>query len=173
MKGLFRRYVITLAGLVSVSVLAVGSILALYHYSQDRQRAHEVQTAQARAASASIDAYLRDIEGVLNSLSGRSAEGAATGRDAQARDFRDALKFEPAILNIRSLDSRFRETNFVSRFDPDRVQSATAQSSIQNILRHCTTVFCYGPVFVRDQTEPYVTVAIQAHQSAETLAAEI
>jgi signal transduction histidine kinase/CheY-like chemotaxis protein len=173
MKGLFRRYVITLAGLVSVSVLAVGSILAFYHYSQDRQRAHEVQTAQARAASASIDAYLRDIEGVLRSLSGRLAEGAATGRDAQARDFRDALRFEPAILNIRSLGADFRETNFVSRLDPDRVESATAQPSIQNLLRDCTAAFCYGPVFVRDQTEPYVTVAIQAHPSGETLAAEI
>ena len=173
MKGLFRRYVATIAGLVSLSVLTVGSILAVYHYSQDRQRAHEVQTAQARAASASIDAYLRDIEGVLRSLSGRLAEGAATGRDAQARDFRDALKFEPAILNIRSLDTDFRETNFVSRLDPDRVESATAQPSIQNLLRDCTAEFCYGPVFVRDQTEPYVTVAIQAQQSGETLAAEI
>ena len=102
MKGLFRRYVATIAGLVSVSVLTVGSILALYHYSQDQQRAHEVQTAEARAASASIDAYLRDIEGVLRSLSGRLSEGAAAGRQPQASDFRDALKFEPAILNIRS-----------------------------------------------------------------------
>jgi signal transduction histidine kinase/CheY-like chemotaxis protein len=173
MKGLFRRYVITLAGLVSVSVLTVGSILAVYHYSQDRQRAHEVQTAEARAASASIDAYLRGIEGVLHSLSGRLAEGAATGREAQARDFRDALKFEPAILSIRSLGLNFRETNFVSRLDPDRVESAIAQPAIANLLRNCTAVFCYGPVFVRDQTEPYVTLATRIHQSGETLAAEI
>ena len=173
MKGLFRRYVITLAGLVSVSVLTVGSVLAVYHYSQDRQRAHEVQTAEARAASASIDAYLRGIEGVLHSLSGRLAEGAATGREAQARDFRDALKFEPAILSIRSLGSSFRETNFVSRLDPDRVESAIAQPAIANLLRNCTAVFCYGPVFVRDQTEPYVTLATRIHQSGETLAAEI
>jgi signal transduction histidine kinase/ActR/RegA family two-component response regulator len=173
MKGLFRRYVITLAGLVSVSVLTVGSILAVYHYSQDRQRAHEVQTAEARAASASIDAYLRGIEGVLGTLSGRLAEGAATGREAQARDFRDALKFEPAILSIRSLGLNFRETNFVSRLDPDRVESAIAQPAIANLLRNCTAVFCYGPVFVRDQTEPYVTLATRAHQSGETLATEI
>jgi signal transduction histidine kinase/CheY-like chemotaxis protein len=173
MKGLFRRYVITLAGLVSVSVLTVGSILAVFHYSQDRQRAHEVQTAEARAASASIDAYLRDIEGVLRSLSGRLAEGAATGREAQARDFREALKFEPAILSIRSLGSNFHETNFVSRLDPDRVESDTAQPAIANLLRDCTAAFCYGPVFVRDQTEPYVTLATRAHQSGETLAAEI
>ena len=84
MKGLFRRYVATIAGLVSVSVLTVGTILALYHYSQDQQRAHEVQIAQARAASASIDAYLRHIERVLNSLSNRSAEGTAAGRQPQA-----------------------------------------------------------------------------------------
>jgi signal transduction histidine kinase/ActR/RegA family two-component response regulator len=173
MKGLFRRYVITLAGLVSVSVLTVGSILAVYHYSQDRQRAHEVQTAEARAASASIDAYLRDIEAVLRSLSGRLAEGSATGREAQARDFRDALKFEPAILNIRALDSGFRETNFVSRLDADRVESKLEQPAIQDFLKDCTAPFCYGPVFVRDQTEPYVTVATQAHPSGETLAAEI
>jgi signal transduction histidine kinase/ActR/RegA family two-component response regulator len=173
MKGLFRRYVITLAGLVSVSVLTVGSILAVYHYSQDRQRAHEVQTAEARAASASIDAYLRGIEGVLHSLSGRLAEGAATGREAQARDFRDALKFEPAILSIRSLGLNFRETNFVSRLDPDRVESAIAQPAIANLLRNCTAVFCYGPVFVRDQTEPYVALVTRIHQSGETLAAEI
>src|ERR1700748_3228713 len=103
MKGLFRRYVATIVGLVSVSVLTVGSILAFYHYTQDQQLAHEVQIAEARAASASIDAYLRNIERVLLSLSNRSTEGATAGRDAQARDFRHALKFEPAILNVRSV----------------------------------------------------------------------
>ena len=173
MNGLFRRYVITLAGLVSVSVLTVGAILALYHYSQYQQRAHEVQTAEARAAAASIDAYLRDIEGVLGSLSLRLPEGTAAGRDAQARDFRDALKFEPAILNIRSLDSQFLETNFVSRFDADRVESGAPHAATEQLLRRCASVFCYGPIFVRDQTEPYVALALKTAQGNETLAAEI
>jgi signal transduction histidine kinase/CheY-like chemotaxis protein len=173
MKGLFRRYVITLAGLVSVSVLTVGAILALYHYSQDQQRAHEVQTAEARAAAASIDAYLRDIEGVLRSISLRLSEGTAAGRDAQARDFREALKFEPAILNIRSLDAQFLETNFVSRLDADRVESGTPQLAARQLLRRCASVFCYGPIFVRDQTEPYVALALKTQQGNETLAAEI
>jgi signal transduction histidine kinase len=173
MKGLFRRYVATIAGLVSVSVLTVGSILAFYHYSQDQQRAHEVQIAQARAASASIDAYLRDIEGVLHSLSSRSAEGAAAGRDAQARDFRDALKFEPAILNIRSLDSDLLETNFVSRLDADRIESRKPQPEIAQLLQHCSAPFCYGPTFIRDQTEPFVTLAVKSNAGGESLAAEI
>ena len=173
MKGLFRRYVATIAGLVSVSVLTVGSILALYHYSQDQQRTHEVQTAEARAASASIDVYLREIEAVLRSLSSRLSEGAAAGREAQARDFRDALKFEPAILNIRSLDSNFLETNFVSRVDADRIESHTSQSGIRQLLEHCSLPFCYGPTFIRDQTEPFVTVAVNGDQHGEYLAAEI
>ena len=173
MKGLFRRYVATIVGLVSVSVLTVGSILAFYHYSQDQQRAHEVQIAEARAASASIDAYLRDIEGVLRSLSNRLAEGAAAGRDAQARDFRDALKFEPAILNIRSLDSGLLETNFVSRLAADRIESRNPQPEIEKLLRRCSTLFCYGPTFIRDQTEPFVIVAVRGSPGGESLAAEI
>jgi signal transduction histidine kinase/ActR/RegA family two-component response regulator len=173
MKGLFRRYVATLAGLVSVSVLTVGSILAFYHYSQDQRRAHEVQTAEARAASASIDAYLRHIEGVMRSLSGRSLEGATASREAQARDFRDALKFEPGILNIRSVDDLFRETNFVSRLDADRIESGALQPNIQTLLQNCQALFCYGPEFLRDQTEPYVVIAINGNQRHETLAAEI
>jgi signal transduction histidine kinase/CheY-like chemotaxis protein len=173
MKGLFRRYVATIVGLVSLSVLTVGSILAFYHYSQDQQRAHEVQIAQARAVSASIDAYLRDIEGVLRSLSNRLAEGAGAGRDAQARDFRDALKFEPAILNIRSLDSDLSETNFVSRLAADRIESHRPQPEIGQLLQHCSAPFCYGPTFIRDQTEPFVTVALNGNQRGDTLAAEI
>jgi signal transduction histidine kinase/CheY-like chemotaxis protein len=173
MKGLFRRYVITLAGLVSVSVLTIGSILALTHYFQDQQRAHEVQTAEARAAAASIDAYLRNIEGVLRSLSRRLPEGTAAGRDAEARDFRDALKFEPAILNIRSLNAQFLETNFVSRLDADRIESGTPLLATRQLLQRCAESFCYGPVFVRDQTEPYVAVAVRAQPGSETLAAEI
>jgi signal transduction histidine kinase/CheY-like chemotaxis protein len=173
MKGLFRRYVITLAGLVSVSVLTIGSIIGLYHYFQDQRRAHEVQTAEARAAAASIDAYLRHIEGVLRSLSRRLPEGTAAGRDAQARDFRDALRFEPAILNIRSLDAQLLETNFVSRLDADRIESHTPQIATQQLLQRCTSIFCYGPIFVRDQTEPYVALAVAAQPGSETLAAEI
>jgi signal transduction histidine kinase/CheY-like chemotaxis protein len=173
MQGLFRRYVITLAGLVSVSVLTIGSILGLTHYFQDQQRAHEVQTAEARAAAASIDAYLRGIEGVLRSLSRRFPEGTAAGRDVEARDFRDALRFEPAILNIRSLDAQFLETNFVSRLDADRVASGAPHLATQQLLRHCASVFCYGSIFVRDQTEPYVALALNDHPGTETLAAEI
>ncbi|HTD74176.1 MAG TPA: ATP-binding protein [Steroidobacteraceae bacterium] len=173
MKGLFRRYVITLASLVSVSVLTIGSILALNHYFQDQQRAHEVQTAGARAAAASIDAYLRGIEGVLRPLSRRLLEGTAVGRTAQARDFRDALKFEPAILNIRSLDARFLETNFVSRLDADRLASGAPYPGNQQLLQHCASAFCYGPIFVRDQTEPYVAVSVNDHQGGDTLVAEI
>ena len=173
MKGLFRRYVATLAGLVSVSVLTVGSILALYHYSQDQQRAHEVQTAEAHAACASIDAYLRDIEGVLRSLSSRSSEGATAGREPQARDFRDALKFEPAILNIQALDADFLETNFVSRVAANRIESHRPQAEIRQLLEHCSVPFCYGPSFIRDQTEPFVTVAVKGSGRAESLAADI
>jgi signal transduction histidine kinase/CheY-like chemotaxis protein len=173
MKGLFRRYVATLAGLVSVSVVAVGSVLALYYYWQDQRRAHETQRAEAYAASASIDTYLRGIEGVLRSLSGRSAEGTAAGRTAQAQDFRDALKFAPAILNLSSLDDHFRETNFVSRQDADRIGADTPQPAVQRILKDCTADFCYGPEFVRNQTEPFVTVAVNSHLGGERLAAEI
>jgi signal transduction histidine kinase/CheY-like chemotaxis protein len=173
MQGLFRRYVATLASLVSISVFTVGAILALYHYSQDQQRAHEIQTAEARAASASIDAYLRGIERVLRSLADRLPEGAAAGRDIQARDFRDALKFEPAILNIRSLDADFRETNFISRLDADRVGSGETFLPLAQLLQRCTDVFCYGPTFVRDQTEPFVAVATRGPGRTEFLAAEI
>ena len=173
MQGLFRRYVVSLAGLVSASVLMVGTILALYHYSQDQQRAHEVQTAEARAASAAIDAYLRGIESVLRSLSMRSAEGAAASRDAQASDFRNALKFQPPILNIRAIDAGFRETNFVSRLDEDRVESGQPQPSIHALLQHCAAEFCYGDAFIRDQTEPFVSVIVRGKGRYETLAAEI
>ena len=172
-QGLFRRYVATLAILVSVSVFTVGAILALYHYSQDQQRAHEVQTAEARAASASIHAYLRGIERVLQSLSARLPEGSAAGRDAQARDFREALKFEPAILNIRALDPDFRETNFVSRLDADRVGSGETSTLLAQLLQHCSQMFCYGPIFVRDQTEPFVAVAVRGPGNTEFLGAEI
>ena len=173
MQGLFRRYVATLAGLVSIAVFTVGAILALYHYSQDQQRAHEIQTAEARVASASIYAYLRGIERVLRSLSDRLPEGSTAGRDVQARDFRDALKFEPAILNIRALDADFRESNFVSRLDADRVNSGEPLTPLAHLLRGCTTTFCYGPTFVRDQTEPFVAVATRGPDHTEFLAAEI
>ena len=63
--------------------------------------------------------------------------------------------------------------SLVSRLDADRVESGIAQPTIQDLLEHCTAVFCYGPVFVRDQTEPYVTLATQVHHSGEILAADI
>jgi signal transduction histidine kinase/CheY-like chemotaxis protein len=100
-------------------------------------------------------------------------EGATAGREAQARDFRDALKFEPAILNIRSVDEQFRETNFVSRLDADRIESGAIQPHIQTLSQSCRTLFCYGPEFLRDQTEPYVVIVINGNQHQETLAAEI
>jgi signal transduction histidine kinase/CheY-like chemotaxis protein len=173
MRGLFRRYVATLAGLVSASVLTVGTILALYHYYQDRQRAHEIQTANARAASASINSYLRSIESVLHSLAMRSREGTAASRGAQASDFRDALKFLPAILNVRALNDQFQETNFVSRLDADRIESMLPQMLTREIARSCSAAFCYGDAFIRDQTEPHISVIATAERGQEILAADI
>ena len=135
MKGLFRRYVVTLAGLVSVSVLTVGSILALYHYSKTssgRTRSKPPRLAPPPPPSTPIFAVSRRC---CDPYRCDRRKARVASRDAQASDFRDALKFEPAILNIRALEFGFRETNFVSRLDADRVESGIPQPSIENFLR--------------------------------------
>lgn len=173
LHGLFRSYVVTLAGLVTACVLLIGLILVPYHYAQDRERAAQIQIAEALIAADTIDNYLRGIEQTLHSLSLRSEEGLVASREAQAMDFREALKFQPAIINIRSVDGQFLETNFVSRTEPDRLLSLQPQTAIQRESADCHREFCYGAARVRDETEPYVTVVVAAHGGREAVVADL
>ncbi len=174
MNSLFRRYVGALSGLVAASIVLTGTALAFYHYLQDSRWTEQVQVAQARAASASIQEYLRGIERTLESLTRRGQEGTVLGRDPQATDFREALKFQSAILNIRAVDSRFRETNFVSRIVPDRIESLQEVPWVRDISRGCASEFCYGAAFIRDETEPYVSIVVRPQGAeGESIVAEI
>jgi signal transduction histidine kinase/CheY-like chemotaxis protein len=173
MKSLFRRYLAGLSGLVSLAVLLIGALLSAQHYSDDRHRIEQIQVTQAQAASASIQEYLRDIRRVLTSLAQRVDEGAVLGREAQANDFRQALKFQPAILNIRTTDRQFRETNFVSRNLPDRAESLESLRWVRAVSA-CQSDLCFGSPFIRDQTEPYIRVVVPPSAAdREILAAEI
>lgn len=174
MKSLFRRYLGALSGLVSASVLLVGVLLCGRQYSEDLRGAQRTQAALALAASASIQEYLNGIGHVLGSLESRVDEGVALSREAQSEDFREALKFEPAVLDIRSTDREFRETNFVARTVPDRRLSLAPVAWVREILSGCRSELCFGPAFIRDQTEPYLPVVVRGGDGdREILAAEI
>jgi signal transduction histidine kinase/CheY-like chemotaxis protein len=174
MKSLFRRYLSALSGLVSLAVLLIGALLSVQHYYEDSRRAEQIQAAQAHAASASIQEYLEGIERALESLAQRVDTGAVLSRESQSDDFRQALKFEPAILNIRSTDRQFREMNFVSRILPDRVASLQPTAWVREIASACKSRVCFGSAFIREQTEPYIGVVLRPRPSdREILAAEI
>ena len=68
----------------------------------------------------------------------------------------------PAITDLTLLDGEGRERLFVSRVNMDRIDTRTDRSGDAAVQAALACGVLYGPVYLRRDTEPFVSVALAA-----------
>jgi signal transduction histidine kinase len=188
---LFRKYVVVLFVLVG-GVLMAASLVELYFSYRETQRAIvREERAKAVAAAGRIEQFLKEIEQQVREttrtasddpdasqvgpakLGFREGLGAALA-DQRALDFVRVLRNVPAISELSYLDLSGKEQVRVSRLDLDVVGSQQDFSRAPKFLEAKTGKTYWSPVYLKNESEPYSTLAIPVGKYAiEVTTAEV
>lgn len=157
---LYRKYVVYFAALIAAVLLAGGASDLYFSYYKTRDATVALHREKAAAAAIRIEQFVREIEQHVGwtSLLTRGADPLAQ----RHVEFIKLLRQAPAITDAIWLDAKGREQLRVSRLAMDRLRSGTDFSQTPAFQQARGQTPYRGPVYFREGTEPYMTLAVAA-----------
>ena len=160
---LFRKYAAYFAGLVSVALLASGLTGLYFDYRQTRSLVHELQREKARGAALRIEQFAQTIVGQLKAaLPSRS--GSPADLEEQHFELLRLLRQAPAIIDVAWIDASARQQLKVSRLGRDEIGPGRDWSAHPAVAATLGAQPYFGPVYFRQESEPYMTVGVATRQ---------
>jgi signal transduction histidine kinase/CheY-like chemotaxis protein len=156
--SLFRKYVILFSAVVCVALLSSGGMEIWFSYGERKAALIQVQREQARAAAEKINQFIKAIEAQIAWVTQLSWGDA----DIEERRF-DGLRLireVPAISDLIQLDAGGRERLHLSRLSMDVINSQADRSRTPEFSEAATRKVYYGPVYFREDSEPYMRIAL-------------
>src|SRR4051794_3726556 len=157
-RGLFRKYVLALVGLVAAVLLVNVGVESWFNYRESRTALLRLQQEKADNAAQRIEDFVSDIERQIGWTT-LPLWGAAPLQQRQF-DFVRLLRQVPAITEVQELDSAGKEQLKVSRLSINVVGSAADFSQDPAFTDAKKQGVWFSPVYFRKQSEPYLTVAM-------------
>jgi signal transduction histidine kinase/CheY-like chemotaxis protein len=172
---LFRKYAAYFAGVVALGVLTSGLVGLAFSYRDTRQLVDELHLEKARVAATRIEQYLRTIESHLRAaLLAHAVARGDTAIDEQHQELIKLLRIDSAVIEAAWIDAGGTERLRLSRIAPDVLRGTRDRSVDPLIVAAAAGKTTFGPVYFRQQTEPYVSVAVAGDEpQAGIVVAEI
>ncbi len=161
---LYRKYVVYFGTLVGAVLLASGASDLYSSYYRTRDSTIALHREKAAAAAIRIEQFVEEMEQHMawTNLLARSDDPLGQ----RHVEFSKLLRQAPAITDVTWLDANGREQLRVSRIALDRVRRGTDHSSTPAFQQARTQARYRGPVYFREGTEPYMTLAMAAADGA-------
>jgi GAF domain-containing protein/sensor histidine kinase YesM len=157
-RPLFRRYVGLFVAIVSLALLANGSLEIWFSYQEHKASLIRIQREQAEAAAAKIGQFVKEIENQLGWTT--QLPWSASTVEQRRFDGLRLLRQVPAITELSMVDATGREQLRVSRLAMDVVGSGLDISKEPKFTEALVRKVYYGPVYFRRESEPYMTLAL-------------
>jgi signal transduction histidine kinase len=157
---LFRKYVVIIVALVSGVLLASGGLEAWFSYRESRSTVAQIQREKARAAAATIEQFVKEIQGQIGWTTQPSYMPGSSGLEQRRIDYLRLLRQAPAITEIAYLDAAGKEQLRVSRLAMDVVGSQADFSGDPKFTEAKARKVWAGPVYFRRESEPYMALAL-------------
>jgi signal transduction histidine kinase/CheY-like chemotaxis protein len=155
---LFRKYVLLFVMAVGTALLASGLVEVWTSYQDHMASLIRIQREQAEAVAGKIGQFIIEIEAQIGWTSQLPLSDSTL--EAQRIEALRLLRLVPAITEISRLDPSGHERLFVSRFTASRIDSGEDLSQEPQFLTAMAHKSYYGPVYFRQETEPYMTLAV-------------
>ena len=157
---LFRKYLALLTALISGVVLTSALVQGYFAYREHQAALLRLQQAEAAAAASRIQRFIEETERQLRwAFPPPGAAGAAT-LDRQRADYHRLLRQAPAITEVSYLDAAGAQRLRISRLSMNTEGSGTDYSRETSFLEAQSGGTYFGPVYYRNDSEPYMTVAV-------------
>ena len=158
-KGrLFRKYALLFAVAVSAALLASGLVQIWFAYQEQTAFLIRLQHEQATAAAGKIGQFIGEIEDQIGWTT--QLPWNAGTLEQRRFDAQRLLRQVPAITELTQLDGDGREQLRVSRLAMDVVGSGQDYSGDPRFTDAVAHKAWFGPVYFRQQSEPYMTIAV-------------
>ncbi|MGE4254555.1 MAG: ATP-binding protein [Xanthobacteraceae bacterium] len=169
---LFVKYVALFVGVVTIALLANGASQIWFFIEEHRASLIRIQREQAEAAAAKIDQFLSQIESQLG-WTVQLPWTASTLEQRQTDAWR-LFRQVPAITELRQLDPSGHEQLRVSRLvAPDVLGSGVDYSKDPKFREAVANKKYFGPVYFRNNSEPYLTLSLAGGRGAGVSLAEV
>ena len=157
---LFWKYAVILVALVGGALIVSGVIDLLFTYRDTRNTLAEFQREKATSAAATIEQFLDDIEWQVQQAAKTPRVASSTRLELRRPDYLRLLKHVPAITDLSYTDGTGKEQISVSRLTLAVVGSSENPSQVKELQEPKAGDVYYSPVYFRDETEPYMTIAV-------------
>ena len=171
-RPLFQKYFLVLFAAVVLPLLVNGGSEAWFGYRDQRALLDQILVVEAQSAAGRIGGFL---DGIKDQLGWTVQLSWTTGsEEARRLDALRLLRQVPAISDVTLIDGEGKERVRVSRIQPDLVASGVDRSGEPAVAGARSARVWYGPVTLRQGSEPYMTMAVAGTRaSAGIVVAEI
>jgi len=168
---LFVKYVTLFVTLVSVTLLANGAVEIWFFNREHQASLIRIEREQAEGAAAKISQFVKSIEAQLG-WTVQLPWNAGTFVQRQVDAWR-LLRQVSAISEFEQIDPSGHEQLRLSRTEPDEIGSGSDVSGERKFREALSRKNYYGPVYFRQNSEPYMTLALAGAHSAGVSVAEV
>ena len=166
--SLFRKYVVFFVGLVSLALIASGGVQLYFTYQENKQALLALQQEKADSAASRIETYVQEIERQLAWV--RLPQAGAQTAEQRRIEYLKLLRVVPAITDAAMIDASGKEQLHVSRLRMDVTASGADYLNDPRFLETRAGKTYFSPVYFRNGSEPYMTIAVGSSGGAVTLA---
>ncbi len=168
--GLARKLALAFVGLVSFVLLVNGAIDLWLGYGEAELTAGQMEQVKAQDAAHRIEGFIAEIERQIGWTT--TPRWDALPLEQRRYDFIRLLREVPAISEITEVDGAGKEQLRLSRTAPDVVASGAGDAAAPRFAEAEAKGVWYGPVYFRNQSEPYMTVSVAhaGHDAGVTIA---
>jgi len=168
-RSIFRRYLLYFSIVISIAIIATGSLqtLSLYHHQQQQIAASlELETNRVQDG---IRDYLQRLTGQIKHLDRWTRWPYFPGGLKVTRlEYMLLLRQQPAITALRLLDASGRERLLVSRTAMDRVDSGIDLTAWPAFSGATTHPVWFGKAGFRHH-DPYFRIAVGSGSGSDTM----
>ena len=158
--SLFRKYVVLLAVLVSVELVASGALEVYFSYQENKQALVALQREKALGAASRIEQFVKEVERQIGWTTQPSIVAPAAAMEQRRADYFRLLRQVPPITEVSYIDAEGKEQLRVSRLAMDVVASGTDFSQEPRFRDPKKGKTYFSLVYFRKESEPYITIAL-------------
>jgi signal transduction histidine kinase len=168
---LFGKYFALILVLVCGALAASSAITLRFTYQDNELAAGGLQREKAAAAAERIEQFVHAIEQQL-AFAGQPQWGGPSDEQRQI-ELKRLLRQVPAVTDVASIDAHGKERLLVSRLATNTTDGGRDRSTEPAFINAKPGRGYFGPVYFRQDTEPYMTIAVRASGSGIVTAAEV
>jgi signal transduction histidine kinase/CheY-like chemotaxis protein len=170
-QSLLWKYTAYWGGLVSVLLIASGAIGGYFAYREAVAALHGIQQTRAHFAASEIETFMSRLQDSLHGIVAKLETMGPLEPEHIRIELIALLRYHPEVSDLRWADGNGRARLALSRYGMEAAQADRNGGDPRNAGdAHGNHV---GPVYFRQETEPYVNVAAVSAASRHLLEADV